>query len=196
MHIEFLNKLLRPTTFVNSPDQPFPFHPKKIIELCDAVEQILSLQPTMVEMKSAVKIFGDIHGQYSDLMRFFDLFGSPYDTYSGQDADITKNSFLFLGDYVDRGSHSLETVCMLFALKIKYPKRVYLLRGNHEEIRINTVYGFSQECRERLQENPMDLKSVYRRINRVFEFLPLAALIDKKVLCLHGGIGAHLKTLD
>lgn len=104
------------------------------------------MQHTMIEVQSPVKIFGDIHGQYSDLMRFFDLFGSPLDTFSGNDADIVNNNFLFLGDYVDRGHHSLETVCMLFSLKIKYPKRVYLLRGNHEELKINTVYGFKIEC--------------------------------------------------
>ncbi len=74
-----------------------------------------------------VKIFGDLHGQFLDLMRLFDEYGAPSTA-----GDITYIDYLFLGDYVDRGAHSLETICLLLALKIEHPKAVHLIRGNHE----------------------------------------------------------------
>ena len=74
-----------------------------------------------------VKIFGDLHGQFLDLMRLFDEYGSPSTA-----GDITYIDYLFLGDYVDRGAHSLETICLLLALKVEHPKAVHLIRGNHE----------------------------------------------------------------
>lgn len=82
-------------------------------------------------LRCPIKIFGDIHGQYSDLMRFFDLWGTPTD--SLKDGDIESFDYLFLGDYVDRGSNSLETILLLLALKAKYPDQIHLLRGNHED---------------------------------------------------------------
>ena len=77
----------------------------------------------MLKVKAPIKIFGDIHGQYTDLMRFFDLWGAPVD--GTKNGDIESFDYLFLGDFVDRGSHSLETICLLLALKIKYPEQVF-----------------------------------------------------------------------
>lgn len=74
-----------------------------------------------------VKIFGDLHGQFGDLMRLFEEYGTP-----STSGDITYIDYLFLGDYVDRGAHSLETICLLLALKIEHPSYVHLIRGNHE----------------------------------------------------------------
>lgn len=74
-----------------------------------------------------MKIFGDLHGQFGDLMRLFEEYGTPSTA-----GDITYIDYLFLGDYVDRGAHSLETICLLLALKIEHPKSVHLIRGNHE----------------------------------------------------------------
>ncbi len=74
-----------------------------------------------------IKIFGDLHGQFGDLMRLFEEYGTPSTA-----GDITYIDYLFLGDYVDRGSHSLETICLLLALKIEHPRSVHLIRGNHE----------------------------------------------------------------
>jgi len=97
--------------------------------LCDHAESFIREQPMVLRgnfknlliiVKAPIKIFGDIHGQYSDLMRFFDLWGQPWD--NGKDGDIESFDYLFLGDFVDRGSHSLETICLLLALKIRYPE--------------------------------------------------------------------------
>lgn len=98
-------------------------------------------------MNSPTKIFGDIHGQYADLMRFFQMLGGPCnpevdDGINEEDA----YSYVFLGDYVDRGSHSLETICLLMALKVKFPDKIFLLRGNHEDRWINQSFGFFDEC--------------------------------------------------
>ena len=192
----FLNKLLRPRDYFN-PDlnSAFEFKSEYIIELCNQAEAVLRNQSILLHVQSPIKIFGDIHGQYSDLMRFFDLFGSP--CYGGnQEGDIESFDYLFLGDYVDRGSHSLETICLLLALKVKYPDQIHLIRGNHEDKWINNGFGFSDECAYRLDEDPQDEDSVFNRLNALFEWLPLAAVIDNKILCIHGGIGSSFNTLE
>ena len=117
----------------------------------------------VLKVRAPIKIYGDIHGQYSDLMRFFDLWGAPCDTL--HEGDIESFDYLFLGDYVDRGSHSLETMCLLLALKIRYPDQIHLLRGNHEDRWINNGFGFSEECATRLGEDPDDEDSVFNRVN-------------------------------
>jgi protein phosphatase len=95
------------------------FKSEHIILLCDHAENVLREQPIVLKVKAPIKIFGDIHGQYSDLMRFFDLWGSPW--VDGKDGDIESFDYLFLGDFVDRGSHSLETICLLLSMKVRYP---------------------------------------------------------------------------
>lgn len=133
-----------------------------------------------VSRPAPIKIFGDLHGQFGDLMRLFEEYGVPNTA-----GDITYIDYLFLGDYVDRGAHSLETICLLLALKIEHPRYVHLIRGNHEASDINALFGFRTECVERLGEDA-GLK-VWREINELFNWLPLAAIIEDKVICMHGG---------
>jgi protein phosphatase len=195
IHMMFLNELLQPKAYINLPENAkFSFRSEHIIQLCEAAERIMISQPMVLQVRAPLKIFGDIHGQYSDLMRFFDLWGSPCD--GQQDGDIESLDYLFLGDFIDRGSHSLETICLLLALKVRYPDQVHLLRGNHEDKWINNGFGFSEECAIRLGEDPNEDDSVFSRMNRLFEYLPLAAVIDQKVICLHGGIGASLNYVE
>lgn len=158
--------------------------------LCDQAEAIIREQSMVLRCKAPIKIFGDIHGQYSDLMRFFDLWGSPW--IDGKDGDIEAFDYLFLGDFVDRGNHSLETICLLLALKVKYPESIHLIRGNHEDRWINNGFGFQEECATRLGEDPQDDDSVFNRLNKLFDWLPLAAIVEEKILCIHGGIGSQL----
>ncbi|THU56988.1 hypothetical protein C4D60_Mb11t23010 [Musa balbisiana] len=158
-------------------------------ELCHAAEQIFRQEPTVLQLKAPIKVFGDLHGQFGDLMRLFDEYGFPSTA-----GDITYIDYLFLGDYVDRGQHSLETITLLLALKIEYPENVHLIRGNHEAADINALFGFRLECIERMGEN--DGIWAWTRFNQLFNYLPLAALIEKKIICMHGGIGRSINSVE
>lgn len=124
-------------------------------------------------------------------MRLFDAFGYPT---RDSDGDLALVDYLFLGDYVDRGPASLETICLLLALKAAHPRHVWLLRGNHECADVNVAMGFYAECVAKLGA-PAGA-SVWRRLNQLFEWLPLAAVIEERVLCVHGGIGRHLASIQ
>ena len=122
---------------------------------------------------------GDVHGQYYDLLRIFEYGGFPPEA-----------NYLFMGDYIDRGKQSIETVCLLLCYKIKYPENFFLLRGNHECAQINRIYGFYDECKRRYSIR------LWRVFSDVFNCLPVAALIDEKIFCMHGGLSPELKNLD
>ncbi|KAG2273021.1 hypothetical protein Bca52824_067576 [Brassica carinata] len=110
----------------------------EIRQLCVNARQIFLSQPNLLDLHAPIRICGDIHGQYQDLLRLFEYGGYP-----------PSANYLFLGDYVDRGKQSLETICLLLAYKIRYPSKVFLLRGNHEDAKINRIYGFYDECKRR-----------------------------------------------
>jgi len=120
---------------------------------------------------------GDIHGQYYDLLELFQIGGFPPDS-----------NYLFLGDYVDRGKYSIETICLLLAYKIKYPENFFLLRGNHECSTINKLYGFYDECKRRYSVK------LWKLFGDVFNTLPVIAIIDDKIICMHGGLSPDLQT--
>ncbi len=194
----FIENLLLPNSYCNLPaDAEFQFTSDQIIQLCELAENIIKNQPVLIRVESPTKIFGDIHGQYSDLMRFFQMLGAPCNPEVEDGLEEEDNySYVFLGDYVDRGNHSLETMCLLLALKVKFPDKIYLLRGNHEDRWINQSFGFFDECEQRLGENSELPSSVFHRINTLFEYMPLAGIIDETILCIHGGIGSSLKKIE
>ncbi|GMN32686.1 hypothetical protein TIFTF001_003794 [Ficus carica] len=148
-------------------------------QLCAASKEIFLSQPNLLELEAPIKICGDVHGQYSDLLRLFEYGGFPPEA-----------NYLFLGDYVDRGKQSIETICLLLAYKIKYKENFFLLRGNHECASINRIYGFYDECKRRFNVR------VWKTFTDCFNCLPVAALIDEKILCMHGGLSPDLKHLD
>ncbi|KAH9682063.1 serine/threonine-protein phosphatase PP1 [Citrus sinensis] len=151
----------------------------EIRQLCVVSKGIFLRQPNLLEIEAPIKICGDIHGQYSDLLRLFEYGGLP-----------PRSNYLFLGDYVDRGKQSLETICLLLAYKIKYPENFFLLRGNHECASVNRVYGFYDECKRRFNVR------LWKIFTDCFNCLPVAALIDEKILCMHGGLSPDLHNLN
>ncbi|KAJ3674541.1 hypothetical protein LUZ60_005157 [Juncus effusus] len=138
-------QLLKPKGWKPPVRRRFFLDYNEIAELCDSAERIFSTQPSLLKLKAPIKIFGDIHGQFEDLMRFFDEYGAPSTA-----GDIKYIDYLFLGDYIDRGQHSLETISLLLALKVEYPNNVHLIRGSHETADINALFGFRKECIERM----------------------------------------------
>ncbi|KAF8109799.1 hypothetical protein N665_0091s0028 [Sinapis alba] len=184
-----VSHLLKPRQWKPPVRRQFFLDCNEIADLCDSAERIFSSEPTVLQLRAPIKIFGDLHGQFGDLMRLFDEYGSPSTA-----GDISYIDYLFLGDYVDRGQHSLETITLLLALKVEYQHNVHLIRGNHEAADINALFGFRIECIERLGER--DGIWVWHRINRLFNWLPLAALIEKKIICMHGGIGRSINHVE
>ncbi|KAH8100694.1 phosphoprotein phosphatase PPZ [Cristinia sonorae] len=151
----------------------------EIVAICQTAREVFLSQPTLVELSPPVKIVGDVHGQYSDLIRLFEMCGFP-----------PAANYLFLGDYVDRGKQSLETILLLLCYKIKYPENFFLLRGNHECANVTRVYGFYDECKRRC-----NIKT-WKTFIDVFNCLPIAAIVASKIFCVHGGLSPSLHSMD
>lgn len=107
------------------------------------------------------------------------------------DKDDELTLFLLSGDFVDRGLYSVETFLLLLALKVRYPDRITLIRGNHESRQITQVYGFYEECIRKYGS-----ANVWRYCCEIFDYLSLAAIVDDKILCVHGGLSPSINTLD
>jgi protein phosphatase len=150
-----------------------------LLDLCDSVNSLLSAEPVLLHVSAPIAIVGDIHGNIDDLLRIFEECGYP-----------PHQRYLFLGDYIDRGLHSIEVITLLFALKCKYPGHIYLLRGNHETLTISNVYGFSKECKRRFSGR------IFTEFNYVFESLPIAAVVGRALFCVHGGLSPELTKIE
>ncbi|KAK2749893.1 serine/threonine protein phosphatase Pzh1 [Myotisia sp. PD_48] len=151
----------------------------EITAICTAVREVFLSQPALLELSAPVKIVGDVHGQYTDLIRLFEMCGFP-----------PNSNYLFLGDYVDRGKQSLETILLLFCYKLKHPENFFLLRGNHECANVTRVYGFYDECKRRC-----NIK-IWKTFVDTFNCLPIAAIVAGKIFCVHGGLSPSLAHMD
>ncbi|XP_069124190.1 uncharacterized protein [Argopecten irradians] len=166
-------------TYQDAPGKQVQLPESQIRQLCQLSREIFMEQPNLLELESPITIVGDIHGQFQDLISHFERNGFPGEA-----------NYLFLGDYVDRGKRSLETICLCLAYKIKYPKNFFLLRGNHECASINRIYGFYDECKRRY-----NIK-LWKTFTDCFNCLPLAAVVENTIFCMHGGLSPDMESLD
>merc|ERR1719276_284081 len=161
------------------PGTPVDLSVQDATSLCNYAREVFMQQPMLLELGAPIKICGDVHGQYTDLLRLFEYGGFP-----------PESNYVFLGDYVDRGKQSLETITLMFAYKVKYPENFFLLRGNHECASITRIYGFYDECKRRY-----NIK-LWKQFCDVFNCLPVCGLVDEKILCMHGGLSPELSNMD
>lgn len=166
---------------------------RAVKKLCEKAKELLVKEENVIYLNSPItvrrnifyyiiliQICGDIHGQFYDLIELFKHGG-----------EITQTNYLFLGDFVDRGYNSVETFLFLLCLKVRYPQRVALLRGNHESRQITQVYGFYDECLRKYGSS-----NVWKYCTEVFDMLTLAAVINNKVFCVHGGLSPTVITIS
>ena len=152
---------------------------EEITFLVNTSKEIFLSQPTLLKLKSPYTVCGDIRGDFESLKKIFEKSGEPQ-----------KKNYIFLGNYINRGSNSIETLCLLLAYKIKFKDTFYMLRGHYDEITLSKSYGFYEECLKKYNEN------IFNLITDLLNALPLAATIDEKIFLIHGGLSPELKTLD
>eukprot|EP01069_Polyplicarium_translucidae_P003052 Polyplicarium_translucidae@DN2199_c0_g1_i1.p1 len=148
--------------------------------LCAKARELLADESNVQRVDAPVTICGDIHGQFFDLVELFKVGGN-----------VPETNYLFLGDFVDRGYYSVETFLLLLALKVRYPDRITLIRGNHESRQITQVYGFYDECLRKY-----GTVNVWRYCTEIFDYLALAAIVEEKYFAVHGGLSPAVNTID
>lgn len=149
--------------------------------LCFKLKELLVKESNVVHVQTPITVVGDIHGQFYDLLEIFKI-GGP----------VPDSNYLFLGDYVDRGLYSVETISLLITLKLRYPNRVHLVRGNHESKQITQSYGFYTECCNKYGGS----SKVWQYFTDLFDYLILCCIIDNEIFCVHGGLSPNVQTID
>jgi diadenosine tetraphosphatase ApaH/serine/threonine PP2A family protein phosphatase len=152
---------------------------KNITNMLFEANSVFDSEGVVVDVPSGIHVVGDIHGNIDDLLRIFEEFGYP-----------PKTKYLFLGDYGDRGKYGLEVIIFLLSLKVKFPECVFLIRGNHELLNVSQNYGFLSECQLKYTS------ILFYQIHQIFRKLPIVAIVSKRIICVHGGIGPELTSVD
>ncbi|KAH8370176.1 hypothetical protein KR093_002477, partial [Drosophila rubida] len=176
----YINDLIRQLEFgLRQPNMIIPMDKKDIQAVCADVREVFIAEEMCLSVPAPVCVVGDLHGQYEDLLRILKIKGFP-----------PQQRYLFLGDYVDRGKHSLETLTLLLCYKVKFPTHVYLLRGNHESQSINQIYGFFDECKRRYSTK------LWKSFVDCYSCMPVAAVVSNRVFCCHGGLSPSLSSIE
>ncbi|MCQ2820730.1 MAG: serine/threonine-protein phosphatase [archaeon] len=148
--------------------------------LCDKVKELLIEESNVQPVSAPVTVCGDIHGQFYDLKELFRTGG-----------EIPNTRYVFLGDYVDRGYNSVETLELLLCLKLRYPDHILLLRGNHESRQISFTYGFYEEINRKYGNIYL-----WKVFTDIFDYLAIGAIIEGKIFCIHGGLSPYIACVD
>lgn len=159
--------------------KPVTMAEKELEALITHTKEVFLSQPMMLELEAPMQICGDVHGQFYDLLRLFEYGLFP-----------PESNYLFLGDYVDRGKNSIECIVLLLCYRAKYPENFFLLRGNHECASINRLYGFFDECKRRYSIK------LWKTFCDSFNHMPVAAVVNERILCMHGGLSPELQALE
>ena len=166
--------------FISDIKERNPMKETDLMQLFALAENVLYQDGTLLTLTAPITVCGDVHGQLYDVFRLLTIGGDP-----------ARTSYLFLGDYVDRGYYSIETFALLLAYKVRYPTTFFLLRGNHESKQVNKMYGFYEEILQRFGH-----PGIYKACNEIFDLLPLAAVINNDIFCVHGGLSPKLPLVE
>ena len=154
----------------------------QLIDIFNKLIEIMSEEDNLLTLEAPINVIGDVHGQLFDVFNMMDTIKAN---------GLENNRYLFLGDFVDRGHFSIETIAFLALMKIQRPDSVFLLRGNHESSTINQMYGFYNDCNQ-IYGSP----TIWTLANKAFQYFPLAAIVSNKYFCVHGGLSPELRFVE
>lgn len=178
----FVSNLLQGANKLRNTDAPLqlPIIPEKtVIKLCTQITKIFQSEPIILRLTDSFIVVGDIHGHIMDLIRILKRFGVP-----------PKTRYLFLGDLVDRGEFSLETVIFIYILKVLFPNDVFIIRGNHEFEEICSTSSFIYEITSTYKSDEL-----FQYFINTFDYMPLSAIMNDTIFCLHAGIGPNFHSI-